>query len=257
MSQVLPEVPACQGKGCWEAPGSHLQWLMLPVQFLLCMHLQGLVPLLLLLHSGQVLLCTSLQHLFILTWQGRGQASSPREQMPGSGGNLHELSDAGVTPGSQVCLPSLHGPPPCRWLKTDFRNPIPTQCSPQSLPTRSSSSIVPKLSPTLRKPSRTSFIFSYLLKRSARDFSTEFRSARACSFSRTSCCTVWWETDFSLCSSSGRRDQEPNDGAQKVETGSLGPAKASDATQPHQRGHLKPQLFLGTNPRPRALPDCL
>lgn len=59
---------------------------------------------------------------------------------------------------------------------------------------------------TLRKPSRTSFIFSYLLKRSARDFSTEFRSARACSFSRTSCCTVWWETDFSLCSSSGRRD---------------------------------------------------
>lgn len=60
---------------------------------------------------------------------------------------------------------------------------------------------------TLRKPSRTSFIFSYLLKRSARDFSTEFRSARACSFSRTSCCTVWWETDFSLCSSSGRRDR--------------------------------------------------
>ena len=58
---------------------------------------------------------------------------------------------------------------------------------------------------TFRKPSNTSFIFSYLLKRSASDFSTEFRSARACSFSTISCWTVWWETDFSLCSSSVRK----------------------------------------------------
>jgi hypothetical protein len=79
---------------------------------------------------------------------------------------------------------------------------------------------------TFRKPSRTSFIFSYLLKRSARDFSTEFRSARACSFSRTSCCTVWWEMDFSLCSSSGRRDRsqtmEPNQSKLDLQGASLG-----------------------------------
>lgn len=74
---------------------------------------------------------------------------------------------------------------------------------------------------TLRKPSRTSFIFSYLLKRSARDFSTEFRSARACSFSRASCCTVWWETDFSLCSSSGRRDRSQTTGPIQSELGLL------------------------------------
>lgn len=58
---------------------------------------------------------------------------------------------------------------------------------------------------TFRNPSNTSFIFSYLLKRSASDFSTEFRSAKACSFSTISCWTVWWETDFSLCSSSVRK----------------------------------------------------
>lgn len=88
---------------------------------------------------------------------------------------------------------------------------------------------------TLRKPSRTSFIFSYLLKRSARDFSTEFRSARACSFSRTSCCTVWWETDFSLCSSSGRRDR-----SQTVQTTST---------------QVQCKCFLGSSPPPQEGPN--
>lgn len=55
---------------------------------------------------------------------------------------------------------------------------------------------------TFLKPSRTSFIFSYLLMRSASDFSTEFKSANACSFSIISCCTVWCDIDFSFCSSS-------------------------------------------------------
>lgn len=61
---------------------------------------------------------------------------------------------------------------------------------------------------TFLNPSRTSFIFSYLLKRSAKDFSTEFRSANACSFSMTSCWTVWWDIDFSLCSSSVRNNNK-------------------------------------------------
>lgn len=178
-------LPARLGRGAerpWGGPEAAL-----PVQLLLRVHLQGLVPLLFLLHSGQILLRTFLQHLFILT--GQRTEVAPTEEMPWVLG----------APGIPRCRrePGRPSPAPC-----DLFQPVPPAPAPQAQPLA-----LPRHTHTLRKPSRTSFIFSYLLKRSARDFSTEFRSARACSFSRTSCWTVWWETDFSLCSSSDKRHQ--------------------------------------------------
>lgn len=61
---------------------------------------------------------------------------------------------------------------------------------------------------TFLNPSRTPFRFSYLLKRSERDLSTELRSARACSFSMVSCWRLFWEVIFVLCSSSVNHNQK-------------------------------------------------
>lgn len=61
---------------------------------------------------------------------------------------------------------------------------------------------------TFLNPSRTPFRFSYLLKRSERDLSTELRSARACSFSKVSCWKLFWEVILVLCSSSVNHNQK-------------------------------------------------
>ena len=185
------------------------------------MDLQCLVPLFLLLYSGQVLLCTLLQHLFILMTTEHGGQAHRRKSKEGWG--PRGLTDVGVTPDRRVLPPIRQGWP----SRVPHGAP-----NPPHLPYHADLALpVCEHQHTLRKPSRTSFIFSYLLKRSARDFSTEFRSARACSFSRTSCWTVWWETDFSLCSSSGGRHREQNDGAHSFWTRSPGPAEASGAAQ--------------------------
>lgn len=147
----------------------------------------------------------------------RARGSSPQKKTQGGLGTPR-ATDVGVTPDRRI-LP----PHPAR---------MAFQSAPTILPYHAGLALPPReRQHTLRKPSKTSFIFSYLLKRSARDFSTEFRSARACSFSRTSCWTVWWETDFSLCSSSGGRHKEHNDGAHSFWTWSRGPAEALGAAQ--------------------------
>lgn len=58
-------------------------------------------------------------------------------------------------------------------------------------------------SPTFLNPSRTVFMFSYLRKRSERERSTEFKSARAWSLSAVSCWMLRLDPELQRCSSSG------------------------------------------------------
>ena len=73
------------------------------------MDLQRLVPLFLLLYSGQVLLCTLLQHLFILMMTGHGGQAHRRKSKEGWG--PRGLTDVGVTPDHRVLPPIRRGWP--------------------------------------------------------------------------------------------------------------------------------------------------
>lgn len=87
----------------------------LPVQLFLRVHLQGLVPLLLLLDSGQVLLRTFLQYLLILT-QGEEVSTSrrlgefkvcwPQVQSWATAPRSPAVEDPSSPPGSPRCSPT-------------------------------------------------------------------------------------------------------------------------------------------------------
>lgn len=127
---------------------------VLLIQFLLSVHFERLISLLLLFDPHQVILCTLLQHVLILD-------------------SLVE-DDVNITWGEKLVF------------ITSTKAPL-----------------------TFLKPSRTPFMFSYLLKRSAKERSTELRSATAWSLSAVNCLTdLLQDRLFCCCSSSAERKKD-------------------------------------------------